>query len=198
MLIHMKSIWKAYIHNFTWNLFELQEFIVNFIWTSYEVHMNFSWTSYEMKSNLFIWNSWEVHMNFIWSSNELLMNFIWNEMKFIKMNLQQFVWSSYELYIEELMKLIFYIHVIQMKLTWGSYTVCMKYIWKAYEFRKIWTSRQLPKNCMTSTQEVPMYYTWIWSRATLLCTSYEWTSRSIVCIGFILLLWGLYIRRHQM
>ena len=44
----------------------------------------------------------------------------------------------------------------------------------------IWTSCELHKNYTTSTQEVPMYYTWIWSLTSLLCTSYEWAARSIV------------------
>ena len=132
------------------------KFIVNFIRASYGVQMNFAWISYEMKSNLFIW----IYM--------------------------QFRWSSYELHIEGLMKLICYTHVILMKLTWGSLTVRMKYIWNSYEFRMILTSCEFHMNYMTTTQEVPIYYTWIWFLASLLCTSYEWASRSIVdCFGYI-------------
>ena len=61
-------------------------------------------------------------------------------------------------------------------------TVRMKYIWSSYEFRMIWTSYELHKNYMTSTQEVPLYYTRIWFLASLLCTSFEWASRSIIVI----------------
>ena len=127
-----------------------------FIWTSYGVQINFLWIPYEMKSNLAIW----IYM--------------------------QFVWSSCELDIEGLMKFICYTHVILMKLTWGSKTVRMKYIWGSYEFRMIWTSCELHKNYMTSAQEVTWYYTWIWVLASLLCTSYEWASRSIIEFSLIM------------
>ena len=56
----------------------------------------------------------------------------------------------------------------------------MRYIWNSYEFRMIWTPSELHKNYMTSAQEVPLNYTWIWFLVSLLCTSYEWASRSVV------------------
>ena len=111
--VHM----KPYIHNFTWNLFQLHK---NLLLTSYELYMKIIWTYYKFHV---IWNqihSYEIHEKSIWTSYKLLINIIWNEMKFINMNLYEFVWNSYEFHMAGLMKLICYAHVILMKLTWGS------------------------------------------------------------------------------
>ena len=58
----------------------------------------------------------------------------------------------------------------------------MKYIWISNDLNFTKSLCELNKNHMTSTQEVPMYHTWIWFLASLLCTSYEWASRSVVAL----------------
>ena len=138
--------------------------------------MNFSWISYEIKSNLFIWNSRQVNIGFVWSSNELLMNFISNEIKFSHMNSyavrMKFIWTSYRRTNE-----------VDMLYPCNTNEVHMRLINISHEIHMIWTSYtscELHKNYMTSTQEVSLYYTWIWFLASLLCTSYEWASRPIV------------------
>ena len=135
-----------------------------------------------MKSNLFMWNSWEVHMNFVWSSSELLLNFIWNEIKSIHMNLpavgMKFIWTSYRMTNEVIMLYPCNTNGVDMRLINSSHEIHMKFIWISNDLNFMWTS--FHKNYRTSTQEVPLYYTWIWFLASLLCTSYEWASRSIV------------------
>ena len=135
-----------------WNRIYSYEIHEKFIWTSYGVQMNFSWISYEMKSYIFIW----MYM--------------------------QFVWSSYELHIEGLMKLLYPCNTneVDTRLINSSHEVHIKLMWILNDLNFIWTSCELHKNYMTSAQEVPLYYTWIWFLASLLCTSYEWASRSIV------------------
>ena len=158
--------------------------IVNSIRASYEVHMKFLRISYEMKSTLFIWNSREVHMNFVWCSNELLMNFIWNEIKFIHMNLHavrmKFIWPSYLRTNEVNIVYPCYTKEVDMSHINSSHEIHMKFIWISNDLNFMWTSCELHKNYITTAQEVPFYYTWIWFLASLLCTSYEWASRSIV------------------
>ena len=145
--------------------------------------MNFLWISYEMKLNLFIWNSREVHMNFVWSSNKLLMNFIWNEIKFIHMNLyavrMKFKWTSYRRTSEVNMLYPCNTNEVDMRFTNSSHEIHMKFIWISNDLNFMLTSCELHKNYMTSS----LHYTWIWLLASLLCTSYEWASGSIVRIS---------------
>ena len=135
-----------------------------------------------MKSNLFIRNSWEDHMNFIWSSNELLMNFIWNKIKFDHISLHvvrgNFIWTPYRRTNKVYM--LYPCNTSDMRFINSSHEIHMELIWILNDFNFMWTSCELHKNYMTSTQEAPMYYTWIWSLVSLLCTSYEWASKSIV------------------
>ena len=135
--------------------------------------MNFTWISYEMKSNLFIWNSWEVYMKIMWSSNELVMNFIWNVIKSIRMNLHRRTNEVNMLYPCNA-------NEAGMRHINSSQQIHMKYHIILNDLNFMWALCELHKDYMTSAQEVPMYYTWIWFLASLLCTSYEWASRSIV------------------
>ena len=142
-----------------------------------------------MKSNLFIWSSPEVHMNFVWSLNELLMNFQWNEIKFIHINLHavrmKFIWTSYRRINEVDMLYPCNINEADMRLINSSHEIHMEFIWISNDLNFMWTSCE-HKNYMTSTQEDPLYYIWIWFLAPLLCTSYEWASRSIVVLLYTL------------
>ena len=104
------------------------------------------------------WNqiySYEMDKKLIWTSHGVHMNFSWISYE-TKSNLITWIYMQFVL------------------------TVRMKYTWNSHEFRMIWTSSELHKYCMTSTIEVPMYYIWMWSLTSLLITSYEWASRSIV------------------
>ena len=85
----------------------------------------------------------------------------------------KFIWTSYQRTNEV------NTHVIQTCWHEAHKQFAWK-TWNSYESRMIWTSSELHKNCMTSTPEVPTYYTWMWSLTSLLCTSYEWATRSIV------------------
>ena len=123
-------------------------------------------------------------MNFVWSSNELLINLIWNEIKFIHINLRavrmKFIWTSYRRTNEVDMLYPCNTNEVDMRLISNSHEIQMKFIWISNDFYFMWTSCELHKNYMTSAQEVLFYYTWIWFLASLLCTSCEWASRSIV------------------
>ncbi len=60
---------------FTIFLQSLYEFLANFLWTSYKLHMNFLQTSYELLTN-FTWTSYK-HLNyFLQTSYELPVNLI--------------------------------------------------------------------------------------------------------------------------
>ena len=94
---------------------------------SYEVHM-------KRYMHTFTWNSCDLHKNLLWtsySSFELLMNFIWNEIKFIQM---KWIKSSYQLHME----FTWTSHEFHMKLnqiysyefTCSSYEVHMNFISK--------------------------------------------------------------------
>ena len=133
-----------------------------------------------MKSTLFIRNSREVHMNFVWSSNERLMNFMWSEIKLIHMNLHavrmKFIWTSYGRTNEVNMLYPCNTNEIDMSHTNSSHKIHMKFKWILNDLNFMWTSLEL----QTSAQEVPLYYTWICFLTSLLCTSYEWASGSII------------------
>ena len=134
--------------------------------------------------------NFQVHMSNLEAKqmefNKLLMNFIWNEIKFIHMNWHvirmKFIRTSYRISNEVDKLYPCNTNEVDMRII----RVRMKYIWISNDFNFMWTSCELNKNYMTSAQEVHMYYTWIWSLAFLLCTSYEWASRSIV------LIWGVW------
>ena len=96
----------------------------------------------------------------------------------------QFEWSPYELHIEGLNEVnVVYTcntNEVDMRLINSSHEIHMKFIWISNDLNFMWNPCELHKIYMKSTQEVPLYYTWIWFLASLLCTSYEWASRSIV------------------
>ena len=96
----------------------------------------------------------------------------------------QFVWSPYELHIEGLneVNMVYTCNTneVDMRLINSSHEIHMKFIWISNDLNFMWNPCELHKIYMKSTQEVPLYYTWIWFLASLLCTSYEWASRSIV------------------
>ena len=106
--VHM----KPYIHNFTWNLFELHK---NSLLTSYELHLKFIWSSYEIHMKLNRIYSYEIHNKFIWTSHKFHMK--WNQIYSYECTR-----SSYELHIEGLMKLISYTHVLLRAETIHRYT----------------------------------------------------------------------------
>ena len=178
----MKSIWNHIS-------ITSHEICLNYIQNYCQLHTSFIWSSYELLTN-FIWNeikfihSREVHMNLVWSSNELLMNFIWNEIKLIHMNLHavrmKFIWTSYRRTNEVNVLYPCNTNEVDMRLINSSHEIHMEFIWISNDLNFIWTSCELHKNYMTSAKEVRLYYIWIWFLASLLCTSYECASRSIV------------------
>ena len=151
--VHM----EPYIHNFIWNLFELHK---KLLLISYELHMKFIWTSREFHMK---WNriySYEIHekfINFIWSSNELLMNFIWNEIKVIHMNLHavrmKLIWSSYRKTNEVNMLYPCNANEVDMRLINSSHEIHMKFIWILNDLNFMWTSCEIHKNYMKNTHE---------------------------------------------
>ena len=112
------------------------------------------------------------------------MNFIWNEIKFIHINLHtvsiKFICTSYQRTNEVNMLYPCDINEVDMRLINSSHEIYMKFIWMSNDLNFMWTSCELHKNYMTSAQGVPFYYACVWFLASLLCTSYEWASRSIV------------------
>ena len=157
--VHM----KPYIHNFTWNLFELNKnlmlLLLSFIWSSYELLANFKWNKIEFIHMKFTRSSYELRMEFRWTSHEF-------HMKWKKIYSYEFTCSN--------------TNEVDMRLINSSHEIHIKFIWISNDLNFVWTSCELHKNYMTSAQEVSMYYTWIWFLTSLLCTSYEWASRSIV------------------
>ena len=83
---------------------ELNELIMNLLWTYYELIMNLLWTYYELIMNL-LWTYYEL----IISNYELIMNLLWTYYELI-MNL---LWTYYEL----IMNLLYLI----MNLLWTYY-----------------------------------------------------------------------------
>ena len=114
------------------------------------------------------------------------MNFFWTEIEFIQMNIHavrmKFIWNSHGRTNEVDMLYPCNTNEVDMRLINSSHGIHMKFIWSSNDLNFIWTSCELHKNYMTNTQEIPSHYTWIWFLASLLCTSYEWASRSIVAM----------------
>ena len=171
---------KPYIHIFTWNFTELHTI---FLLTSYELHMKFMWTSYEFHM---IWNSiysYEIHEKFRLTSYVVRINCSWISYEINQIYSYEFTCSSYEIHMNLYRRTkefnMFYpynTNEVDLRLINSTHEIQMK----SYEFRMIWTSCELHKNYMTSAQEVPLHYTWIWFLASLLCTSHGWASRSNV------------------
>ena len=92
----------------------------------------------------------------------------------------KFIWTSYRRANEVNMLYPCNTNDVDIRLINSSPGIHMKFIWISNDLNFMWTSCEPQKNYMTSTQEIPLYYTWIWLLAYLLCTSYEWASRSIV------------------
>ena len=92
----------------------------------------------------------------------------------------KFTWTSYRRTNEVNMLCPCNTNEVDMRLINSSHEIHLKFIWISNDLNFTWTICELHKNYMTSTQEVPLYYTRIWFLASLLCTSYEWVCRSIV------------------
>ena len=132
---------------------------MNYIWSSHEVYLNLLWISYEMKSNLFIWNPREVHMKFIRSSNKLLMNFIWNEIKLIHMNLHavrmKFIYRTTN---EVNMLYPYNANEVDMRPINSSHEIHMNFEWFELHMNFIWITWQVRKKSLCTTYEYNLWH----------------------------------------
>ena len=136
-LIHMKSIWN---HIFITS----HEICLNYIRIYCELHMNFIWSSHGLLVN-FIWNEIKfIHMKFMRSSYELLVNFIWNGIKSIQTNLHavrmNFIRTLYRRPNEVDMLYPCNTNEVDMRLIISSHEIYMKFIWIPKDLNFSWTT----------------------------------------------------------
>ena len=120
-------------------------------------------------------------MNFTRSSYERRMGFKWTSLEFhMKWNQicsYEFTCSLYRRTNGVNMLYPYNTNEVDMRLINISHEIHRKFIWISNYLKFMWTSCELHKNYLTSTQEFILFYKWIWFLASLLCTS--WASMSI-------------------
>ena len=104
----------------------------------------------------FIRSSYKLHVD----SNELLMNFIWNYIKFIHMNLyvvrMKFIWTSYRRTNEINMLYPCNNNEVDMRLISSSHEIHMKLLWISDNLNFMWTSWELHGEYTRSSYELHM------------------------------------------